>query len=55
MEVSSAKISSKIDLIWKQRDKIRAALLVRVPELQEGIRKAVKQALSFYDQVTQHR
>jgi colanic acid/amylovoran biosynthesis protein WcaK/AmsJ len=55
MEVSSAKISSKIDLIWKQRDKIRAALLVRVPELQEGIRKAVKQALSFYDQVAQHR
>jgi polysaccharide pyruvyl transferase WcaK-like protein len=54
MEVSSERISSKIDLIWKQRERIKASLLTRIPTLQEDIRKAVKKALSFYDQVKQH-
>jgi colanic acid/amylovoran biosynthesis protein len=54
MEVTSERISSKIDSIWEQRDRIRASLLTRIPQLQEDIRKAVKEALSFYDQVKQH-
>jgi polysaccharide pyruvyl transferase WcaK-like protein len=54
MEVSSERISSKIDFVWKQRERIKASLVTRIPELQENIRKAVKEALSFYDQVKQH-
>lgn len=55
MEASSERISSKIDFVWKEREKIRALLQTRIPELQEGIRKAVKEALAFYDQVKQDR
>ena len=54
MEASCEKILSKIDFIWKEREKIANLLQTRIPELQEGIRKAVKEALMFYDQVKQN-
>jgi polysaccharide pyruvyl transferase WcaK-like protein len=53
MEASWERILSKIDFIWKQREEIKASLQTRVPELQDGIRKAVKEALGFYDHVKQ--
>ena len=51
IEASCERILSKVDLIWKEREKIAASLQTRVPELQEGIRKAVKEALAFFVQV----
>jgi polysaccharide pyruvyl transferase WcaK-like protein len=50
MEVSYERLSSKIDYVWKDRERIRALLQTRIPELQNGIREAVKEALTFYDQ-----
>jgi polysaccharide pyruvyl transferase WcaK-like protein len=50
MEVSYERLSSKIDYVWKDRERIRALLQTRIPELQNGIREAVKEALMFYDQ-----
>ena len=50
MEASREAISSKIDLVWNNREKIKATLQIKIPELQEGIRKAVRAALSFCDQ-----
>jgi polysaccharide pyruvyl transferase WcaK-like protein len=50
MEVSYERLSSKIDYVWKDRERIKALLQTRIPELQNGIREAVKEALTFYDQ-----
>jgi polysaccharide pyruvyl transferase WcaK-like protein len=50
-ETSCERILAKIDFIWKEREKIAASLQTRIPELQEGIRKAVREALAFYVQV----
>ena len=46
-EASCQRISKKIDYIWKEREKIVALLQTRVPELQEGIREAVKESFSL--------
>ena len=53
-EASCEKILSKIDHIWRKREKIKASLKTRIPELQESIKKSVKEALSFYDKVQQN-
>jgi polysaccharide pyruvyl transferase WcaK-like protein len=50
MEVSYQTISSKIDLVWRNRDRIRARLQVRIPELQEDTKKAIQEALSIRSQ-----
>ena len=49
MESSCETISSKIDSIWKNREEIRALLETRIPQLQKNIKKAIEEALSFYD------
>lgn len=46
VETSCEKILSKVDFIWREREKIRDLLQMRVAELQETVRKAVKEALT---------
>jgi hypothetical protein len=43
---------SKIDFIWVERKMIAASLRTRVPELQEDIKKAVREALAPFVQVS---
>ncbi|MBS7633141.1 polysaccharide pyruvyl transferase family protein [Candidatus Bathyarchaeota archaeon] len=40
------RISSKIDFIWRDKERIKASLQTRIPVLQESIRKAVEEALT---------
>jgi colanic acid/amylovoran biosynthesis protein len=50
-DASSEVMMSKIDFIWKERKRIAASLRTRVPELQEGIKKAVREALAPFVQI----
>lgn len=47
-DASSETIMSKIDFIWNDRKRIAASLRTRVPELQESIKKAVREALASF-------
>jgi colanic acid/amylovoran biosynthesis protein len=47
-DASSEVIMSKIDFIWKERKRIAASLRTRIPELQEGIKMAVREALASF-------
>ena len=49
--VSCEMLSSKIDEVWSGRDEIKAVLRRRVPRLQQGVRKAIKQALAPFVEV----
>lgn len=51
METSCERMLSKIDLIWREREKIRDLLQMRVTELQDSVRNAVKEALAPFVQV----
>lgn len=50
-ETSCERMLAKIDLIWKEREKIAASLQTRIPVVQADIRKSVKEALAFSVQV----
>ena len=50
METSYERISSRIDFIWKNRERIKASLQTRIPRLQETTRRAVKEALTYGSQ-----
>jgi len=54
MEASYERISSKINFVWKDRERIKASLQTRIPELQESIKKAVKEALTYGNQAKQN-
>jgi polysaccharide pyruvyl transferase WcaK-like protein len=45
-EVSFAKLFSKIDHVWINRDEIRALLKARVPELQKSVRRSIESAMA---------
>lgn len=45
-KVSYAVLSSKIDYVWSNRDKIRSSLKEQIPVLQENIRMAIRRAIT---------
>lgn len=53
METSYERLLSKIDSIWRDRERIKALLQKRVPELQERTRIAIREALTFGNQAKQ--
>jgi colanic acid/amylovoran biosynthesis protein len=46
-EVSCEKMLAKIDLMWKNREKIAALLQARIPVMQEDIKRSVERALAL--------
>lgn len=45
-EFSYERLLSRIECVWRRKDEIRTTLKRKVPLLQEGIRRAVRQALA---------
>ncbi len=47
-DVSDERLSAKIDEMWRGRDEIRASLRVRVPQLQQDVKQAIRHALGQF-------
>lgn len=45
-EVTFSRLLAKIDHVWNSRDKIRALLRARVPELQKSVRRSIESAMA---------